>query len=170
MEKSIVTNTSRGIALGLFGEEVFTLIYDLRWLVLLSITLIIADFWYGMSEARMKKEKVRWSKAWRRTANKVVDYICLVMVAGILGVAIGEPLGVGHVQVAAVVMLLCCISELNSIYGHICALHGMKQRLDLWKLLTGLVKAKSEAVGEAIEGAEIERKKPEVESSGVVAE
>ncbi len=154
MDKSIVTNTSRGVTLGLFGHEVLDLIYDLRWLVLLSIALIIADFWYGMSEARMKKEEVRWSKAWRRTANKVVDYICLVMVAGILGVAIGDPLGVGHVQVAAVVMLLCCIFELNSIYGHICVLHGMKQRLDLWKLLTGLVKAKSEAVGEAIEGAE----------------
>lgn len=154
MDKSITTNTSRGIALGLFGQEVLTLIYDLRWLVLLSISLIIADFWYGMSEARMKKEVVRLSKAWRRTANKVVDYICLVLVAGILGVAIGEPLGVGHVQVAAVVMLLCIVFELNSIYGHICALNGVKPRMDIWRLLAGLLKAKSQAVGEAIENAE----------------
>lgn len=139
------------------ATEIEALIYDLRWLIALSFALIIADFWLGISESKMVGKEIRRSKAWRRTLNKVVDYMCYLMVAGLLGKAIGEPMGMNALRVASVVMLLTCAWELDSIYGHICVLNGADQDFSVRKFIVGIFKRKSQAIHEAVDEAKIEQ-------------
>lgn len=148
-DKHIISNTSRAVGIGLMATEIEALIYDLRWLIALSFALIIADFWLGVSESRMVGKEIRRSKAWRRTFNKVVDYMCYLMVAGLFGKAIGEPMGMNVLRVASIVMLLTCAWELDSIYGHVCVLHGVEKDFSIRKFLVGLFKRKNEAIREA---------------------
>ena len=156
-DKHIISNTSRAVGIGLMATEIEALIYDLRWLIALSFALIIADFWLGISESKMVGKDIRRSKAWRRTLNKVVDYMCYLMVAGLLGKAIGEPMGMNALRVASVVMLLTCAWELDSIYGHICVLNGAEKDFSVRKFIVGLFKRKSQAIHEAVDEAKIEQ-------------
>ena len=153
-DKHILANTSRAIGIGIMASELETLVYDLRWLIALSFALIIADFWLGISESKLIGKEIRKSKAWRRTLNKVVDYMCYLMVAGLLGKAIGEPMGLDALKVASVVMLLTCAWELDSIYGHICVLNGAEKDFSIRKFIIGIFKRKSEAIHEAVDEAQ----------------
>lgn len=156
-DKHIISNTSRAVGIGLMATEIEALIYDLRWLIALSFALIIADFWLGISESKMVGKDIRRSKAWRRTLNKVVDYMCYLMVAGLLGKAIGEPMGMNALRVASVVMLLTCAWELDSIYGHICVLNGAEKDFSVRKFIVGIFKRKSQAIHEALDESKIEQ-------------
>ena len=142
-DKHILSATSRAIGISMLSGEVIVLVHEMRWMILLSFVLIAADFWFGVSESKMLGREIRRSKAWRRSWNKCVDYICYMMIAGVLGMAIGEPLGVNHIRVTAVVMLLTCVWELDSIYGHICVLNGAKKDFSIRKFLFGLFKRKA---------------------------
>ena len=155
-DKHILANTSRAVGIGIMAAELETLVYDLRWLIALSFALIIADFWLGISESKLVGKEIRKSKAWRRTLNKVVDYMCYLMVAGLLGKAIGEPMGLDYLKVASIVMLLTCAWELDSIYGHICVLNGAEKDFSIRKFIVGLFKRKSEAISEAVDEAKEE--------------
>lgn len=155
-DKHIASATSRAIGIGLMAGEIEQLIFDLRWLIALSFALIIADFWLGISESKAKKKEIRKSKAFRRTFNKLVDYICYLMVAGLLGKAIGEPMGMNALRVAAVVMLLTCAWELDSIYGHICVLNGAQKDFSIRKIIFGWFKRKSERLSDAVEEGRLE--------------
>lgn len=156
-DKHIASATSRAIGIGLMAGEIEQLIFDLRWLIALSFALILADFWLGISESKAKKKEIRKSKAFRRTFNKLVDYICYLMVAGLLGKAIGEPMGMNALRVAAVVMLLTCAWELDSIYGHICVLNGAEKDFSVRRFIVGLFKRKIQAINEAVDEAKIEK-------------
>lgn len=82
------------VTLSAFYMEFYALMWDMRWLMLLSIVLVVADLWYGISKARRRKEEVRISRAIRRTLIKIGDYICVIILAAVLGKAIGQPLGI----------------------------------------------------------------------------
>ena len=43
--------------------------------ILVTIVLILADLRFGVEAAKKRGEKVRTSRMWRRTINKLVDYI-----------------------------------------------------------------------------------------------
>lgn len=145
-ERNIVSAGARATGIAVMGSEVIALVYELRWMVALSLCLIFADFWLGLSESRMTGREIRKSKAFRRTANKVVDYICYIMVAGLLGRAIGEPMGFETIKVAAVVMMLACAWELDSIYGHICVLNGAEPDFSIHKWVVDWLKAKGRKI------------------------
>lgn len=155
-DKNMVMNATRMAWLGGMYAEVVSLVYDLRWLVLLSFILVFADLWFGIGESRKTGREIRRSKAQRRTANKIVDYLVVATMGGVLGKAIGEPLGIDYVKVAAVVMLLTCTWELDSIYGHICVLKGAKKDFSVRRFLIGLFKSRNEAVKDALEEAKVE--------------
>ena len=55
---------------GTFSKEALGVLYDLRWMLILIAVLIVADFWYGLSESLQKKEHFRFSRAGRRTCTK----------------------------------------------------------------------------------------------------
>mgnify|MGYP000043119107 CR=1 FL=1 len=103
------------VTLSAFYMEFYALMWDMRWLMLLSLVLVVADLWYGISKARRRKEEVRISRAIRRTLIKIGDYICVIILAAVLGKAIGQPLGIDYSIMAVCCMCLACYCELESV-------------------------------------------------------
>ena len=170
MENTVGTKV---VMWGTVGTELMSVVYELRWMVLLSVVLILADLWWGRSAARKHyaeavrsgnqtlQETFRWhkSRAVRRTCNKVVDYLTYLIVGALLGLAIFEPMEVcSHVWTAAIGLLTggCC--EVASIVGHIVYVKmGVDVKAaDVWRALMRffgrMIKARSIEIGEAVEG------------------
>lgn len=147
------SNTKTAIAVTMLAEAV-VVVYDIRWLVVLVAVLVIADFWFGVSDSRKRKEKVRFSYACRRTANKLVDYLTYLLVGVLLGMGLFEPLGIcSHVTSASVALVIPAVCEVSSIFGHFCSVHDIKLKFDWKKFAIVLIKKKNEDVGEAVEEA-----------------
>ena len=134
-----------------FTPECYAIIFDLRWMILLAFVLILSDFWFGISVSRMQGIEVRKSRAGRRTLNKVIDYLCYVLLGAVIGKAIGDPYGLNPITVSITIMILCYCFEIDSIYNHICELHGVKKRYSIWAILWKLITFKFKDVGEAFQ-------------------
>lgn len=102
--------------------------------LILAIVLIMFDLRWGLAAARVRKETIRASRAWRRTINKLVDYICWVTLAGLFGQAFGVILGVP--VLAAIMMLVIYGIELNSCFANYFAARGMKWKVNIFKFFT----------------------------------
>lgn len=136
------------------GTEALSALFDLRWMLVAVVVLIVADLWFGVSESMKKHDDFRFSRAGRRTCNKAVDYITYLIVGAVLGLGIFEPLGwATHTTTAAVGLGFGCVWEVDSIMGHVCALHGVQWKFSVKKLLIALIKRKSPDLGEAVEEA-----------------
>ena len=134
-----------------FTSECYAIIFDLRWMILLAFVLILSDFWFGISVSRMQGIEVRKSIAGRRTLNKVIDYLCYVLLGAVIGKAIGDPYGLNPITVSITIMILCYCFEIDSIYNHICELHGVKKRYSIWAILLTFITFKFKDVGEAFQ-------------------
>lgn len=134
-----------------FTSECYAIIFDLRWMILLAFVLILSDFWFGISVSRMQGIEVRKSRAGRRTLNKVIDYLCYVLLGAVIGKAIGDPYGLNPITVSITIMILCYCFEIDSIYNHICELHGVKKRNSIWAILWKFITFKFKDVGEAFQ-------------------
>lgn len=163
---------SGAIVAGTLGNELMGVLFDLRWMMIFSLVLILADFWWGHSES-MKRlaearemgsaaliDKYKWhkSRAGRRTLSKLVDYVSYLLVGGLLGMAITEPMGwCNHTITAAVGLGAGCLCELASIIGHVAYVkYGVEIKMrDIWRIIgkvaLSIVKKKNETIGEAIE-------------------
>lgn len=133
---------------GILGECT-QILYALRWMILLAIILVLSDLWFGLSASRLKNIEIRKSRAGRRTLNKIVDYICYILLGAVLGKAIGEPYGLDPILVSITAMILCYCFEIDSIYGHICEIHGITKRYSIWKILFKLLTFKFKDLSEA---------------------
>ena len=163
---------TKGVMWGSIGAELIGVVYDLRYMVICSVALILADLWWGYSESQMRKEmakekgddalveKYKWhkSRAGRRTANKVVDYLTYLVVGALIGLAITEPMEIcSHIWTAAIGLGIGCGCEIASIIGHIAFVKlGVEISLvDGWKafvrFLGKLIRVKSNEIGEAVE-------------------
>lgn len=109
----------------------------LIWLVL-SLILILGDLRFGIAAARKRNEKIRPSRAIRRTINKFVDYICWVLIAWVMGAAFGNAFGVP--LLAVIIMAVICAIELSSIFDNYCEYKGLKKRFNVFKFLARLFK------------------------------
>lgn len=134
-----------------FTSECYAIIFNLRWMILLAFVLILSDFWFGISVSRMQGIEVRKSRAGRRTLNKVIDYLCYVLLGAVIGKAIGDPYGLNPITVSITIMILCYCFEIDSIYNHICELHGVKKRYSIWTILWKFITFKFKDVGEAFQ-------------------
>lgn len=169
MEKTV---GAKALLWSAIGAELTTVVYDLRYMVMLSLVLICADLWWGFRDSKVKYQeavaigkavlidKYKWhkSKAIRRTCNKLVDYMTYLIVGALLGLAITEPMGwCSHVVTACVGLSAGCLAEIASIVGHVVYVKfGIELKItDVWrwllKFFVALVKKKSQEVGEAIE-------------------
>lgn len=134
------------------GDELLLVLHDLRWMIVFAVVLIVADFWFGISDSLHKNKEFRFSRAGRRTCNKAVDYLAYLLLGAIMGLAIFEPLGItNHTVTAAVGLGLGCLWEIDSIVGHICSLHGVVNQFSVKRFLISLIKKKNEDIGEALE-------------------
>lgn len=134
-----------------FTSECYAIIFDLRWMILLALVLILSDLWFGISVSRMQGTEIRKSRAGRRTLNKVIDYLCYVLLGAVIGKAVGDPYGLNPITVSITIMVLCYCFEIDSIYNHICELHGIKKRYSIWVILWKFITFKFKDVGEAFQ-------------------
>lgn len=130
------TVTASSVKLGaplIFLRELYSILYDLRWWIVLALVLILADLWFGIRAASNRGETIRKSSAGRRTLNKFIDYILYLVVGTSIGMAIGQPYGFNPIIISCTLLALCYAFEVDSIYEHICELHGVDKRINIWK-------------------------------------
>ncbi|MCM1438812.1 MAG: phage holin family protein [Roseburia sp.] len=154
-------------------SEMTDMVYQTRWLFLLALFLVIIDFWFGINVSKAQNIPIRWSRAGRRTLNKSIDYLCYITLGIVLGKAFGEPFGMEPHTLAIIVMLFCCGFEIDSIWSHICILHGIKKPVSVWRVILLVItfkfkeiKEELTEIGEKIEDAVEEAegiKEPETE-------
>ena len=104
----------------------------LKWFLLLGFILIIVDLRFGILAAKARGEVIRASRAIRRTANKIIDYLCWILVAGAMGKAFGIPFDVPILP--AIVLLVVYGCEINRCYGNYFEAHGKKVKINIFKL------------------------------------
>ena len=151
MDTNTTTNTAVKTTVIGFLAEWQSLLYDMRWMITLALVLIIGDLWFGVSAARHRGDKVRRSRAGRRTFNKLIDYLCYIFIGVTIGKAIAEPYGVDPIITAITAMVLCYGFEIDSIYGHILELHNIKVKYSFWKLLAFILTLRFKQFASAIE-------------------
>ena len=122
-----------------FLAEWYGFIWDIRWMIVFGIFLVIGDLWFGISESKYKKRKIVWSNARSKTLIKSIDYLCYVTIGIALGKAIAQPYGLDPLIVATTMLLTCYMFELNSIYKHICTIHDVNPKYDLWDFLLMII-------------------------------
>lgn len=162
-----------------WGQEALRVIFDLRWALVLIFLLVISDFWWGKSESKMRYNiskqnndrigieayRFRWSRAIRRTGNKIADYMTFLLVGTVVGMAVTEHFGIlNHVQTAAIGASIAVIIELMSIWGHVKVVRHLGGKADIIeKLATTLLRRKSQEMADILNEAtqEIERESHE---------
>lgn len=121
--RDVITGTAAAI-LSPFVENIESLVI---WLMV-SLVLIVTDLRFGLQAAHVRGERIRSSRAVRRTINKFVDYICWVMIAWTMGVSFGKVFDIP--VLAALIMLVICLIEISSIFDNYFECHGMHLRFN----------------------------------------
>ena len=173
---------NKGFTLAVFGGEMVSVAFELRYMIIFSIMLIFADLWWGHSDTRKRyaiaekandirgMEKYKWhkSRALRRTANKFVDYLTYLIIGAFLGLAITEPMGgCGHVITAAIGLGIGCLAEIASIIGHYCYIKfDIEIKIvDVWKgllrFVANIFRSKGNAIGNALDQTINDKRKSE---------
>ena len=103
----------------------------IRWFLLAALALVLADLKFGIDAARHRGEVIRKSRAVRRSINKVIDYLCWILVATSFGQAFGTPFGTPVLP--AVVLLVVYGCEINSCFNNYFEAHGSRMRINIFK-------------------------------------
>lgn len=152
---SIAVNAGGVVVAGALYAELIQVLYDLRWAVLFIMVLVFTDFWSGLTASvKVRKEDFRLSRALRRTVVKFLEYVNFIIFGLVLSKACLIPFGIGDNNTGgAIGAVLAMLIEFDSIYGHICDLHGIKNRISIKRFFVAWVKKKNEDAGEALEEA-----------------
>jgi uncharacterized membrane protein YfcA len=124
-EKSIITSTTAVLLSGMI--EFLT---PLKWFAVLGVILVLADLRFGIRAARYRGEKIRVSRAGRRTINKLVDYTCWIFMAGAIDKAFGAPFGIPILP--ALTMLAVYGFEVNSCFHNYFEAKGKDVKIDFF--------------------------------------
>lgn len=132
-ERNIITGTMASVFSQFVNgwQELFV------WGVI-ALVLVFADLRFGILAARKRGEKIRGSRAIRRTVNKIVDYICWISIAWVLGGSFGQIFGIPLLP--AIIMLGVCFIEFSSIIDNYCEIKGVKKRINGLKLFLRLIR------------------------------
>lgn len=167
-------NVGQAFTWSIMGAEAIQAIQDLRWMIIACIVLIIADYRFGREESRKlhedairqgnevlaKMTEFHLSRAIRRTCNKLIDYMTLLLVFCIFGLAVTEPYGFwSHTITAGLAVIVAYVCEIASIIGHILVIKGIEKPKFTWgsiglffgRLLASFAKTKSEDLGNALD-------------------
>lgn len=108
------------------------------WFLILAIILILGDLRFGIAAAKKRGEHIRPSRAIRRSLNKLVDYICWLSIATVVGVNFGSVFCLPLLSV--IIMAVVCVIELSSIIDNYLEYKGIKKKINVIKLLARLFK------------------------------
>lgn len=106
---------------------------QMLWFLILAVILILGDLRFGIAAAKKRDEKIRPSRAVRRSLNKLVDYICWLSIATVVGVNFGSVFGLPLLSV--IIMAVVCIIEMSSIVNNYLEYKGIKQKVNVIKLI-----------------------------------
>mgnify|MGYP001160372408 CR=1 FL=1 len=136
----------------LFVQEMKQTLFELRWMELAVILLILIDFVYGVAASvAIRREAFHFSRAGRRTVCKFIEYNAYLAFGFVMGMAILTPLNVCNPHVSAACgLLLAILFESDSIVEHFCDVHGIKRRISVKKLLVSYLQKRFSGVGEAL--------------------
>jgi energy-converting hydrogenase Eha subunit H len=117
--------------------------------LILAIVLIFVDSRFGIKASRKRGENIRMSRAVRRAINKLVDYICWVTLAGMMGATFGTAF---HIPLLSIIVLCIVYAvEVTSIFNNYFEYKGIRKRFNGWKFFSKITG--QEAIEEAIEDA-----------------
>lgn len=102
------------------------------WL-LLGMVLVFVDLRFGLLAAKARKENIRISRAWRRTLNKMVDYLCWVTLAEMCSRTFGYYLGIPIISMAMLFIIYGI--ELNSCVNNYLEYKDVKKKWNFFKLV-----------------------------------
>ena len=111
---------------------------QMLWFLLLAIVLIIGDLRFGIAAAKKRGENIRPSRAVRRSLNKLVDYICWLSIATVVGINFGSVFGLPLLSV--IIMAVVCIIEMSSIIDNYLEYKGIKKKVNVIKLIARIFK------------------------------
>lgn len=106
---------------------------QMLWFLILAIILIIGDLRFGIAAAKKRGEKIRPSRAVRRSLNKLVDYICWLSIATVVGINFGTVFGLPLLSV--IIMAVVCIIEMSSIIDNYLEYKGIKKKVNVVRLI-----------------------------------
>ena len=106
---------------------------QMLWFLILAIILILGDLRFGIAAAKKRGERIRPSRAVRRSINKLVDYICWLSIATVVGINFGTVFDIPLLSV--IIMAIVCIIELSSIIDNYLEYKGIKQKVNIIKLI-----------------------------------
>jgi len=114
-------------------SEMIEFLSPLKWFALLGIVLVFVDLRFGVSAAKVRGEVIRFSRAGRRTMNKIIDYTCLIFLSAAVGKAI---LPLLDIPLLPFIMLIVVYGfEINSCYKNYFEAHGISARFDFFSLI-----------------------------------
>ena len=133
---------------------------QMLWFLILAIILILGDLRFGIAAAKKRGERIRPSRAVRRSINKLVDYICWLSIATVVGINFGTVFDVPLLSV--IIMAIVCIIELSSIIDNYLEYKGIKKKVNLIKLIAHIFRRPEiEDVLESTESTEHNEEKHE---------
>lgn len=100
--------------------------------LILALVLIVADTRFGVEASVKRGETFRPSRMMRRAINKLVDYICWITLAGVVGNAFGTVLGIPILS--ALILLIVYGIELTSCFNNYFEFKGVNKQINIWKL------------------------------------
>lgn len=106
---------------------------QMLWFLILAIILILGDLRFGIAAAKKRGERIRPSRAVRRSINKLVDYICWLSIATVVGINFGTVFDIPLLSV--IIMAIVCLIELSSIIDNYLEYKGVKKKVNLIKLI-----------------------------------
>lgn len=134
--------------------------HSMRYFFLLLPILLTVDLLFGIRAARVRNERIKRSRAVKRTINKFVDYVCWLLLAGALGLVFGEPF---HIPILPIIVMAVVVSiELESCVVNYFEYKGKKVRFK-WTKLFG-------KKGEEILSGIIEEEEKKDEDTGISAQ
>lgn len=115
--------------------------------LMLAVVLISLDSRFGIKASRKRNETIRASRAVRRAINKLVDYICWITLAGMLGQTFGV---VFHIPLLSMIVLLIVYAiELTSIFNNYFFYKGIQKKFNGLKFFSKITG--QQAIEESIE-------------------
>lgn len=100
--------------------------------LILAVVLIIADTRFGVEASIKRGEQFRPSRMIRRAINKLVDYICWITLAGVVGNAFGTVFGIPILS--AIILFVIYAIELTSCFNNYFEFKGINKKINIWKL------------------------------------
>lgn len=155
MEKLVTIIAPQILVAGAYSfiGEIKGVVFELRWMLAFIVVMIVADFVLGIIDSVVKRgEDFRFSRAGRRTMCKFIEYNSYLVLGFMLGIAILQPVGICTYTISSMCGLgLAIVFEFDSIMEHVCAIHGIKNKVSIKRLLVGYIKKKYTTAGEIIE-------------------